>query len=70
VASYWDSGSRIMGSKTSDQTYQYSGGVPTAGGLGYAGDISGVSFKAWSGGAFNGGWSAKVYFTCHMIEKL
>ena len=70
TTAYWDYGSRIMGGKTSDQTYQYSGGVPVGGGLAYAGDISGVSFKAWSGGAFNGGWSVKAYFTCHMIEKL
>ncbi len=67
---YWDLGSRIMGSKTSDQTYQYSGGTPVGGGLAHAGDVSGVSFKAWSNGAFNGGWSVKAYFTCTMIEKL
>jgi len=70
TSAYWDTGSRIMGSKTSDQTYMYGGGAPTAGGLAHAGDISGVSFKAWSNGAFNGGWSAKAYFTCTMIEKL
>lgn len=68
--SYFDYGSRIMGSKTSDQTYQYSGAQSVGGGLAYAGDVSGVSFKAWANGAFNGGWSAKVYFTCTMIEKL
>jgi hypothetical protein len=70
TSAYWDFGSRIMGGKTSDQTYQYSGALQVGGGLAYAGDVSGVSFKVWSNGAFNGGWSAKAYFTCTMIEKL
>jgi len=70
TSAYWDVAARIMGNKTSDQTYQLGGVSPIGGGLAYAGDISGKTFKAWSNAAFNGGWSAKVYFTCHMIEKL
>jgi len=70
TTAYWDFGSRIMGGKSSDQTYQYSGAIQVGGGLSYAGDVSGVSFKVWASGAFNGGWSAKAYFTCTMIEKL
>jgi hypothetical protein len=66
---YWDYGRDVMNGVSSDTTYIFSGGNPASNGS-YNGDLSGVAFSIWSNGAFNGGWTAKAYFTCTMIEKL
>ena len=66
---YWDYIRDIMNSETGTRTYILGGGQPASDSA-YVGDISGVSFKIWSDGAFNGGWTMKAYFTCTMIEKL
>tara|TARA_R110000824_G_scaffold64463_9_gene168408 strand:+ start:699 stop:1232 length:534 start_codon:yes stop_codon:yes gene_type:complete len=66
---YWDYGRDLMNGVTADRTYIFSSGAPGSVGV-YDGDLSGVAFSIWSNGAFNGGWTAKAYFTCTMIEKL
>ena len=57
----WDTESRFMGAKSADASYIFSGDQP--GGGVDAGSLINKSFKMWSNGAFNGGWSCDVYCT-------
>lgn len=61
ASSYWDWGSRFMGAKSADTSYVFSGNQP--GGGVDTGSLINKSFKMWSSGAFNGGWSCDVYIT-------
>tara|TARA_R100001443_G_scaffold1056_1_gene4123 strand:+ start:10827 stop:11357 length:531 start_codon:yes stop_codon:yes gene_type:complete len=58
---YWDLGSRFMGAKSADASYQFTGHQP--GGGVDAGMLINKPFKMWSNAAFNGGWSCDVYVT-------
>lgn len=58
---YWDRATRFMGAKSADASYVFSGAQP--GGGVDAGSLINKSFKMWSSGAFNGGWSCDVYVT-------
>tara|TARA_R100000231_G_scaffold97496_1_gene72870 strand:+ start:417 stop:947 length:531 start_codon:yes stop_codon:yes gene_type:complete len=66
--SYWRSSSRFMGAKSADTSYILTGDMP--GGGVDTGSLINKSFKMWSNGAFNGGWSCDVYCTYAYIKVL
>jgi hypothetical protein len=70
TANYWDRQRDFYYNDSADKTFVFSGNttVPALGT--YAGDISGKALELWSGGAFGGNWTMKVYATVSIAPAI
>ena len=70
ATNHWERAKSFFKDETADKTYVFSGNstAPTSGT--YAGDISGKTLELWSGGAFNGNWTMKVYATVSVVPAI
>jgi hypothetical protein len=66
---YWDYVSRFMGGLTSSNTWVLSGANQPAKGVNTA-TIESLPLEMWSGGAFTGGWTCKVYATLSITPAI
>ena len=66
---YWDYVSRFMGGIATSSTWVLSGGNAQAKGVNNA-TIESLPLKMWSSGAFNGGWTCKVYATVSVFPAI
>ena len=69
TTNYWDRGRDFFLGELADRTFVFSGGTPPSDGT-YAGDISGKHLEIWSGGAFSGDWTMKVYATVSIAPAI
>jgi hypothetical protein len=67
---YWDYQRSFFYNESADRTFVFSGNTTVPADGSYAGHLSGKHLELWSGGAFNGNWTMKVYATVTVVPAI
>lgn len=70
TTNYWDRQRDFYYNESADRTFVFSGNSTVPADGTYAGDISGKALELWSGGAFGGNWTMKVYATVSVAPAI
>jgi hypothetical protein len=70
TTNYWERHRDFYLNESADRTFVFSGGAGNPADGAYAGDINGKALEMWSGGAFNGNWTMKVYATVSVAPAI
>jgi hypothetical protein len=70
TTNYWDRARDFYLNESADRTFVFSGNTTIPADGTYAGDINGKALEMWSGGAFNGNWTMKVYATVSVAPAI
>ena len=70
TTNYWERHRDFYKDETADRTFVFSGNTTVPADGAYAGDISGKALELWSGAAFNGNWTMKVYATVSIAPAI
>tara|TARA_R100001594_G_C3929338_1_gene237743 strand:+ start:22 stop:567 length:546 start_codon:yes stop_codon:yes gene_type:complete len=70
TTNYWERHRDFYYNESADRTFVFSGNTSVPADGTYAGDISGKALELWSGGAFGGDWTMKVYATVSVAPAI